>query len=129
MIVDDLPEADGVGDPPADVLVAELLDSGQIPHVDDLFTIGTLSTPHPHLPPRMKEFLREAVTPPGWTAQEVRRAESFFSHHHGTISMAQATVGPFGCHLHRSPPPTSSPREWWSRWATRDGPAATTASS
>lgn len=36
MTVEDLPEANRVGDPPTDALVDELLDSGQIPHVNDL---------------------------------------------------------------------------------------------
>ncbi|NUR03585.1 MAG: hypothetical protein HOY79_45885 [Streptomyces sp.] len=37
MTVDHLPEATRSGDPPADVRVAELLDSGQISHVNDPF--------------------------------------------------------------------------------------------
>ncbi|MCD9875894.1 hypothetical protein [Streptomyces guryensis] len=86
MTVDHLPEATRFGDPPADVLVAELLDSGQISHVNGSFrAIRRLSTRHPQLPPWLEEFPREAVAPPpGWTAEDVRGVESFFSHHHST---------------------------------------------
>ena len=98
MTVEDLPEANRVGDPPADVLVAELLDSDHIPN--DLFrTIGTLFTRHPQQLPRLQEFLRKAVAPPpGWMAEDVRRGESFFSTSTAaTCSLASTT-------------PTSPPR-------------------
>ncbi|MCB5908309.1 oxygenase MpaB family protein [Streptomyces pinistramenti] len=101
LTLEELPKADKVGDPQADALVADLLDSGDVDGVNGLFrTIGTLSAAHPQLPPRLEAFLHEAAAPPpGWTADDVRRAEQFFAHHHGTASMMQGTVGLIGCYL------------------------------
>ncbi|MGW1752098.1 hypothetical protein ACWCRD_42100 [Streptomyces sp. NPDC002092] len=100
MTVDHLPEATRFGDPPADVRVAELLDSGQISHVNDPFrAIRRLSTRHHQLPPWLQEFLHEAVAPPpGRTAEDVHRGESFFALHHSTVSTVRATVGPVDRH-------------------------------
>ncbi|MDX3639060.1 hypothetical protein P1P70_06340 [Streptomyces sp. MB09-02B] len=98
MTFEDLPEANRAGDPSAGAPVTELLDSGRIPHVNGIFrSIGTLATLHPQLPPRLEEFLREAAAAPDWAAEDVCRADPRISHHHGTVSMMQATVGLMSC--------------------------------
>ncbi|MGW7312908.1 oxygenase MpaB family protein [Streptomyces sp. NPDC054854] len=95
--------ASKVGDPKADELVVDLLDTGQIDSVNALFrTIGTLKPGQDlsQLPPRLATFLKEAAAaPPGWSEADVKAAESFFARHHGEVSMLQGTVGLIGTYL------------------------------
>ncbi|MFJ2738908.1 oxygenase MpaB family protein [Streptomyces sp. NPDC087440] len=101
----DIVRANRMGDPPADRLVAKLLDEGKVADVNDLFrTIGKLSSTDQKdleaLPDDLKEFLVHAAPPPpGWTAQDVARAEQFYRHHHTVPNMLQGTVGLIGCYL------------------------------
>ncbi|MYV56141.1 DUF2236 domain-containing protein [Streptomyces sp. SID3212] len=95
--------ANKVGDPKADTLVSELIDNKEIDGVNALFrTVGTLKPGQDlsQLPPRLAEFLKEAAAPPpDWSEADVRAAESFFSHHHGEVTMLQGTVGLIGTYL------------------------------
>ncbi|MDI3388108.1 oxygenase MpaB family protein [Streptomyces sp. B-S-A8] len=95
--------ANQAGDPSADALVSDLIDSEQVDGVNGLFrTIGTLK-PHQdlsQLPAPLAEFLREAAQePPDWTEADAAAAEGFFDHHHGVVSMLQGTVGLIGTYL------------------------------
>ncbi|WP_234316525.1 oxygenase MpaB family protein [Streptomyces sp. NRRL F-5702] len=99
----ELEAASKVGDPAADALVADLLENREIDGINALFrTIGTLKpdTDLSRLPDRLAQFLREAATPPpDWSEADVKAAEGFFGHHHGTASMLQGTVGLIGTYL------------------------------
>lgn len=70
--------ANTVGDPPADALVSDLIDSKEIDGVHGLFR--TIETLHPgqdlsNLPPRLANFLKEATAePPGWSEAGVKAA-------------------------------------------------------
>ncbi|MFD7923862.1 oxygenase MpaB family protein [Streptomyces sp. NPDC059740] len=96
-------KASKAGDPPADALVSDLIDNREIDGVNALFrTIGTLKPGQDlsKLPPRLAEFLTSAeADPPGWSEADVKAAEGFFNHHHGTASMLQGTVGLIGTYL------------------------------
>nr|WP_237531230.1 oxygenase MpaB family protein [Streptomyces sp. SID3212] len=102
-IAAELEAANKVGDPKADTLVSELIDNKEIDGVNALFrTVGTLKPGQDlsQLPPRLAEFLKEAAAPPpDWSEADVRAAESFFSHHHGEVTMLQGTVGLIGTYL------------------------------
>ncbi|RDL04441.1 uncharacterized protein DUF2236 [Streptomyces sp. HB202] len=99
----ELEAASKVGDPAADALVADLLENREVDGINALFrTIGTLKpdTDLSRLPDRLAQFLREASTPPpDWSEADVKAAEGFFGHHHGTASMLQGTVGLIGTYL------------------------------
>lgn len=102
-ITDEMEAANKVGDPFADQLVAELLDSREINGVNALFrTINTLKPDQDLslLPKRLAEFLEKAAAPPpDWSDADARSAEGFFAHHHGEASMLQGTVGLIGTYL------------------------------
>ncbi|WP_256255982.1 oxygenase MpaB family protein [Streptomyces sp. MUSC 14] len=94
------------GDPAADALVSDLIDNREVDGVNGLFrTIGTLKPHMPmdelsNLPERLAQFLHDASEePPGWNDADVKAAEGFFAHHHGTASMLQGTVGLIGTYL------------------------------
>lgn len=99
----ELEAASKVGDPTADTLVTDLLENREVDGINALFrTIGTLKpdTDMSRLPDRLAQFLREAATPPpDWSEADVKAAEGFFGHHHGTASMLQGTVGLIGTYL------------------------------
>lgn len=102
-VAQELEAASKAGDPEADQLVSDLIDHKEVDGVNALFrTIGTLKPGQDlsHLPARLAEFLREAAAPPpDWSEADVKAAESFFSHHHGEVSMLQGTVGLIGTYL------------------------------
>ncbi|MGC0417336.1 oxygenase MpaB family protein [Embleya sp. AB8] len=99
----ELAAANQVGDPKADALVSDLIANREVDGVNALFrTIGTLKPDSDlsRLPERLAQFLREAAgPPPDWSEADVKAAEGFFGHHHGTASMLQGTVGLIGTYL------------------------------
>ncbi|MFJ5951155.1 oxygenase MpaB family protein [Streptomyces noursei] len=102
----ELEAANQEGDPAADALVSDLIDSREVDGVNGLFrTIGTLKPHMPMdelsgLPERLAQFLHDASEePPGWGGADVEAAEGFFAHHHGVASMLQGTVGLIGTYL------------------------------
>ncbi|MEI7032051.1 oxygenase MpaB family protein [Streptomyces pratensis] len=99
----ELEAANKAGDPKADTLVSDLIENEEVDGVNALFrAIGTLKPDSDlsALPERLAEFLREAAAPPpDWSEADVKAAEGFFAHHHGTASMLQGTVGLIGTYL------------------------------
>ncbi|WP_245790890.1 hypothetical protein [Streptomyces monashensis] len=102
----DLEAANLEGDPAADALVSDLIDNSEVDRVNGLFrTIRTLKPRTPmeelsNLPERLAQFLHDASEePPGWSEADVKAAEGFLAHHHGTASMLQGTVGLIGTYL------------------------------
>ncbi|MFD0366447.1 oxygenase MpaB family protein [Streptomyces sp. NPDC059071] len=102
-IATELEAANQEGDPAADNLVSDLIDNKEVDGVNGLFrTVNKLGrgVDLSHLPERLAQFLHEAETePPDWSPADVKAAEGFFDHHHGTASMLQGTVGLIGTYL------------------------------
>ncbi|MCX5380128.1 oxygenase MpaB family protein [Streptomyces sp. NBC_00091] len=90
------------GDPEADKVVIELLDSGQIDSANHLFrALATAEDEVPEgAPPVLREYLESTRKFPSWVdKKKLADTEEFFRHHKTPAAVVQATAGLVGTYL------------------------------
>lgn len=93
-----------LGDPPADRVVAELLDTGQIGSVNELFgtihTVGQDQDLPASTPPLLREYLQETGRFPEWTDWDrIGNIGRFYARHRRMAGAVQGTAGLIGTYL------------------------------
>ncbi|MFI9818431.1 oxygenase MpaB family protein [Saccharothrix variisporea] len=91
-----------MGDPLADAVVADILDSGAVDDVNQLFRriVTVEDGVPPDAPPLLRDYLEETRQMPSWVdPRRVAGISTFFKRHKAVAATVQATAGLVGTYL------------------------------